>query len=224
MHMPKFRLGAYKLPPGEVVLIRTLMRIFSQDHAFGWVFADVGPFDAIVMDSVLFKTHETDCPAKVVLRLTSGNDAPSQHTLQRPIKAEKLQEWLKIATLALPPQNAAAPQDSLLALQQARFKLRRWPPQTLLQNNASLIRMSTLLSRRSLRLSELAELSQQSLDSCMAFIEKLLSMQLITCESMAPSASSPSFATLQPRTPAPEPVPMPLYHGLISGIRRRFRI
>jgi hypothetical protein len=220
--MPKFRLGAYKLPPGEVVLIRTLMRIFSQNPAFGWVFADGGPYDAIVIDSALLKPSETACPARFVLRLTSGNDAPSQHTLQRPIKAEKLQEWLKIAALELTPPNASAnaPPHSLLAMPQARFKLRRWPPQALLQNNASLIRMSTLLSRRSLRLSELAELSQQSLDSCRLFIEKLLSMQLIACESMAPSAGSP-FATLQPCPPAPAHM---LYHGLLGGIRRRLGI
>lgn len=229
--MSKLRLGTYLLPPAEVVLIRTIMRLFAQNRDFGWVFADEGPYDALIMDGALAKDNDKEVAhlARVVLKLTSGRSLPSRHTLQRPIKAEKLQEWLETAALDLPRQGHASPQGpvSVLAMKEARFKLLRWPPNTVLQNDASRIRMATLLSRRALQLAELAELSQQSLDACIAFIERLMPMQLIACESMAPlAAGAPAANAQQPLMPAPVTTPTaaqaPLQRGLIGAIRRRF--
>ncbi|MDQ3060272.1 MAG: hypothetical protein M3R45_12270 [Pseudomonadota bacterium] len=226
--MSKFRLGTYRLPPGEMVLIRTLVRLFSQDAAFGWVLTDEGPYDALIVNDTLPSAHEAQTApvASIVLKLTAGNSAPSPHTLQRPIKAEKLQGWLKTAALELSARRAAAPPASLAAIPQARFKLLRWPPNAVLQNDAKLIRMSTLLSRRALQLSELAELSHQSAEACLMFIEKLMPMQLIACEALATPTAGASFAVLQPGgAPAPKPAsasaPMPFHRGLISGIRKR---
>jgi hypothetical protein len=232
--MPKLTLGTHMLPPGEVVLIRTIMRIFSHDHAFGWKFCDHGPYDALIMDSATTAAQGPETAAGAVLRLTPGHAAPSGDTLQRPIKAEKLQGWLKNLALELLGRHAAAPAPGtgahLLAMKQARFKLLRWPSSALLQNDASLIRMSSLLSRRALQLSELAELSHQSIECCFAFIEKLLPMKMVTCEFMAPLASAPASCALMPPTPArrpaaaPAPARIPFHQSLISKIRQHLGI
>ena len=224
--MLKLKLGTYLLPPGEVVLIRTLVRLFSQDNAFHWTFSSMGPYDALIVDSDPPAANgvEPVPSTRAVLKLTSANTEPSAHTLQRPVKAEKLQEWLKIIAEALrcpnesPATASTVTAPHLLAMKQARFKLLRWPPAALLQNDPNLIRMSSLLSRRALQLPELAELSHQSVDACMLFIEQLLPMKLIACESME-SLRGTSFAVLQPSIPTPAKIPF--HRSLISGIRKR---
>lgn len=228
--MPKLRLGTYLLPPGEVVLIRTLVRLFSQDNEFGWVFANEGPYDALIMDHSLFTANEPGSGqrARAVLKLTPGNEAPSAHTLQRPIKAEKLQAWLKNTASELScgdlvadvPSNTAPQQLLAIKHKQTRFKLLRWPPTALLQNDARLIRMSSLLSRRALHLSELAELSHQSVDSCFLFIEQLFPMKLIVCEAVAVPMGAAPRTVLQPSAPAR----LPFHRGLINSIRKRLGI
>lgn len=212
------------LPPKDVILIRTLVHIFSQSNTFTWVFANEGPYDALIIDSASSMANGSDAApqAKAILKLISRDTEPSQHTLQRPIRAEKLQEWLKTAWTD-PPTNqmtAVAQPPGLLAMPETRFKLLRWPPTALLQNDVNLIRMSSLLSRRALQLSELAELSHQSVDSCRIFIEKLLPMKLVSCESTTP-AVTPGYTTLQPDQPTSTPAKIPFHRGLISGIRRR---
>lgn len=190
------------------------MRLFSQSQSFGWAFSNVGPFDAIVVDDL--KTHEssTTLDTRIVLRLTPASSAPAPHTLQRPIKAEKLQEWLKSTALELAlRKTAAAPPASAPALMaHARFRLLRWPPHALLQNDAKLIRMATLLSRRALELSELTELSHLPFEVCQQFIEKLLPTQLLAFESITPLRAKPT-----PQATAPTR----FHQGLFSGIRSR---
>ncbi len=228
--MSKLRLGTYLLPSGEVVLIRTLMRLFSQDPTFSWVFAEEGPYDALIMDSTPSAAAEAgNAPAaRVVLKFASGRDDASQTTLQRPLKAEKLQEWLKATGLELlaaqasapatvsvsarapaPPPAAAPALDSRLqALKEIRFKLLSLPPKEVLQNDPALIRMSTLLTRRPMRPAELAELSHQPLDLSLLFIQKLLALKLIAPEGQAPAAAAQETAPPRPK-PAPEPKPKP---------------
>lgn len=214
--MPQFKLGTHQLPPGEVVLIQTLMRLFSRSNGFGWTFSNVGPFDAIIVDDAKTSESNTALDARVVLRLTPASSEPAPNTLQRPIKAEKLQEWLKSteAELALRKTAAMPPASAPALMAHARFRLLRWPPHALLQNDAKLIRMATLLSRRALELSELTELSHLPFEACQQFIEKLLPTQLLAFESITPLTASPATRTAMPAQ-------TPFHQGLFSGIRRR---
>ena len=47
--MPALTIGAYKLPAAEVILIKTLIRLFGHSPDFKWRFADTGPFDAVLI-------------------------------------------------------------------------------------------------------------------------------------------------------------------------------
>ena len=49
--MQALRLGAHKLPEAEVVLLRTLFRLFAYDKAFCWTLSSEAPYDALVVDA-----------------------------------------------------------------------------------------------------------------------------------------------------------------------------
>lgn len=94
--MSNLRLGAYKLPAAEVVLIQTLFRLYSHGGDFNWAFVTAPPYDALLVDGA---SSDADSPevarmARSILRLTRMNGEAGPDTLQRPIRADKLQDWL----------------------------------------------------------------------------------------------------------------------------------
>ena len=48
--MSALRLGAYKLPAAEVVLVQTLFRLYAHGDAFRWTFVTAPPYDALLAD------------------------------------------------------------------------------------------------------------------------------------------------------------------------------
>lgn len=225
MTTPDLRVGTHLLPPAEAGLIRAIVRLSSYDPFFNWIHVDTQPYDAVIVDGTAAGSHDAGGPAlaRAVLTIVRSDDDTAPDTLTRPIKAEKLQAWLKevSARLAGPQQFAGDLQNSEARLR-TRFKLRRWPPSALVRNDPGLIRMSTLLSRRSLLLTELAELSQQSLDSCHRFIQSLLPVGLLELQAATPLASlSPaSISSAVQQKPPAGTSRVSFGTGLIRGIRR----
>ena len=227
--MSTLRLGAYKLPAAEVVLVQTLFRLYSHGDTFRWTFVTAPPYDALLVDGTTDEGMNPDVErmAKAVLRLTRMNSGRAPNTLERPIRADRLQDWLKNtehdliqtrpATLldeASLPTAAEAPAAAPVQINPLRFKLRRWPPAIALRGDAARIRMATMLSRRALSVTELATLSRQSETDCRKFLTLLRSTGLV--EQRAPTpAPTPDAA-------AAAPVAQPRFgRGLIAGIRRR---
>ena len=176
-----------------------------------------------------------DAMAKAVLRLTRMNSGQAPNTLERPIRADRLQDWLKStehdllqtrpATLieeATQPDAVEAEATTPAApINPVRFKLRRWPPAALLRSDPNRIRMATLLSRRALNAAELATISQQPVQECQAFLTTLQTTGLVDVEKAPvapPAGSAPAQAAAAPKPAAPAPA---FARGLISGIRRR---
>ncbi|MDO5623249.1 MAG: hypothetical protein Q4G71_00995 [Pseudomonadota bacterium] len=226
--MSTLRLGAYKLPAAEVVLVQTLFRLYAHGNDFRWTFVTAPPYDALLVDGTTDGAQDPaiNDMAKAVLRLTRMTATPEPNTLQRPIRADRLQDWLKAtehdlletrpATLLMEePADAPAPAAATTAISPLRFKLRRWPPATLLRGDPNRIRMATLLSRRALNAAELASISQQPAHECQAFLQTLQTTGLVEVQQEAP-ASAPVQAA--PVTVAAKPT---FGRGLISGIRRR---
>ncbi|QTD46482.1 hypothetical protein [Ottowia testudinis] len=234
--MSTLRLGAYKLPAAEVVLVQTLFRLYSHGDAFRWTFVTAPPYDALLVDGTTDEGMRPDIDrmAKAVLRLTRMNSGQAPNTLERPIRADRLQEWLKTteheliqtrpATQLHPGSTsmapAAAPVTEPETLSPLRFKLRRWPPAALLRSDPNRIRMATLLSRRALNAAELATISQQPVHECQAFLTTLQTTGLVDVHKQ-PSAPPPG-APAPAAAPKPAAAPPPAFaRGLISGIRRR---
>jgi len=95
--MSTLRLGAYKLPAAEVVLVQTLFRLYAHGDAFRWTFVTAPPYDALLADGTTDEgmSPAVDAMAKAVLRLTRMNSGQAPNTLERPIRADRLQDWLK---------------------------------------------------------------------------------------------------------------------------------
>ena len=235
--MSTLRLGAYKLPAAEVVLVQTLFRLYSHGDAFRWTFVTAPPYDALLVDGTTEDgmRPEVDQMAKAVLRLTRMNSGQVPNTLERPIRADRLQDWLKSTEHDLlqtrpatligetdEPAAAAPPAAAPTQINPVRFKLRRWPPAALLRSDPNRIRMATLLSRRALNASELATISQQPAQECQAFLTTLQTAGLVDVQKEAPAtpAGGATAATAAP-TAAPKPAGPTFARGLISGIRRR---
>ena len=136
--MSTLRLGAYNLPAAEVVLVQTLFRLFAHGDAFRWTFVTAPPYDALLVDGTRPEgmKAEVDRMARAVLRLVRLNGGDAQNTLERPIRADRLQEWLKqIEHDLLTTLQAASGQDDHpeppVASSPVRFKPRRWCVATL---------------------------------------------------------------------------------------------
>ena len=73
--MSTLRLGAYKLPAAEVVLVQTLFRLYAHGDAFRWTFVTAPPYDALLADGTTDEgmSPAVDAMAKAVLRLTRMN-------------------------------------------------------------------------------------------------------------------------------------------------------
>ena len=158
--MSTLRLGAYKLPAAEVVLVQTLFRLYSHGDTFRWTFVTAPPYDALLVDGTTDEgmNPDVDRMAKAVLRLTRMNSGRAPNTLERPIRADRLQDWLKStehdllqtrpATLieeATQPDAVEAEATTPAApINPVRFKLRRWPPAVLLRSDPNRIRMAMI--------------------------------------------------------------------------------
>ena len=225
MSRSDFTIGTHQLCSIEVLLIRTFVRLYDHDEFYNWVFQTSGPCDAVIVNgtSPSSMPPNIDGHSPAILSIVSGEHSTASNTLARPIRADKLQDWLRTTANQLRASSDAAglaltlPVQSAAIALQTRFKLRRWPPSALVRNDPVVIRMSTLLSRRSLLLTELAELSQQSLDVCTQFIQSLQPIGLLDIEQVSAMAYSPPVQPSDAGTVSK----MHFGKGFISGIRRR---
>lgn len=233
--MQAFTLGVHNLPAAETALIKTLMRLYALNTSFRWRFAEVGPFDVVLVDATCVAGHPPASLARTVLKITRADAVKDADSLARPIRAEQLQAWLArqephvqgLKALQQPAAlPASEPKRTKVNTGGLRFKLQRWPSAALLKNDPQRIRLATLLSRRALGTSELSHISRLPPEQCLAFVDHLRQAGLIEVQTMAPPPRpTMPITTATPiatRRAAPAPAPaVSLAHGLISGIRRR---
>ena len=209
---PVLRLGTYKLPAAETALIQTLLRLYAQNTASHWIYASAPPYDALLADG---STAEGQSPtldrlAPIVLRLARRSENTTHDLLERPIRPDRFQQWLQTIEQKLLAQAARAKREN-----PTRYRLLRWPPASVLRDDADRIRMATLLSRRFLSVQELVSISRQSENICMDFIHMLQEASLL--QTQAEAASNPSDS------PSDLPAPRKRFFNLkmIQTIRER---
>lgn len=185
---PFLRFGLVGLPPSEVGLVRTLFKLYAFGAGdFRWEVADAAPFDAVMVDSTAPPLGGALLPritnAVIVLGRAAGEDGAAAHTsLQRPLRSEKLEAWLLETARRQVVPASATNAATLVDLGSSQFKLLRWPPAGLLRNDAQLIRLATLLSRRFVTLLDLASMSNQPLEKCRNFMEQLHASSLLSVQ------------------------------------------
>jgi hypothetical protein len=98
-----------------------------------------------------------------------------------------------------------------------RLKLRRWPPHQLLRNDKIRVKLATMLSKRFFAVSELSELSLESIGCCQRFISVLKSFDLLTVQwvdghGLPNKISAAVNANKERRS------------GLVSSLRKKFNL
>ncbi len=194
--------------------------------------ADAPPYDAMLVDfnapsAGTGPGHET---VKAILTLGHASPGSLPNTLARPLRSEMLEAWLLQAQRQFFPevgsavpvskaQNSAISASSPGSCQETgSYKLLRWPPAAMLRNDARLIRMATVLSRRPVTASELARVSQQPLDSACAFLATLRTAALLDNSGQAQAQLRPGPENTSLRTAAS---PQKFERSLMSRIRLR---
>ena len=222
-----YRLGAYQLPAAEVILLRTLLRLFAHDRSFRWQFVDEVPYDALVADGTVsdLAAKQASQQARAVLSLIRTTDPAGPNRLPRPLRADRLQQWLQqvqddllesrtMTQIGDDKPVAATPQSE----NETAFKLRRWPPVSLLHRDPVRIRMATLMSRRFLKISELASITGLSTQEVHPFVHNLQLVGLVELKrEQAPNAP----AALVAKPPPPDQSKGFFGKSLIGSIRKR---
>lgn len=219
----KLRLGAELLPSAEVGLVRALVQLAAATGNAGlhWEFADAPPYDALITDSGVDPSI-VQGRASAILMVGGPDQVPGRDRLQRPITSEQLERWLlalqanRLTTLAasdpitaqsnsteptwLDDSGSARPTAEPDAGDRTAYRLVRWPPNVMLQNDRGRVRMATLMSRRPMRLSELAHTTGQPVDHCLKFVQSLRSLGLLEVTEVShPSASAVAEAPIDPQ-------------------------
>lgn len=244
--MSTFNLGACNLPETEIILLKTLLRLFPHDQPFQWQYVNKPPYDAVLLDASTDPDSLDQLTSKpsAILRLVGFHASDGPDVLQRPIRADRLKRWLdqvgrSITAQTRPEpdlsQNLAAPawqaqaknKPSLSPAQTLDpadpspcFKLRRWPPATLLRRDPGRIRMASLLSRRALSAKELTDLSGQPRQECELFLSLITQVGLVDIQQPQVSAE-PTTSTAQFQAATKRPT---FARHLIVGIRKRLGI
>lgn len=171
-------------------------------------------------------THETTratwgAHAAAVLHITRIGEASKPDTIERPIRPDRLLRWLDAhRPAAKAADSAPVEEDTSTAdtFANVRYRLKRWPPSSVLRNDARRVRMATLLSKRAFSATELAVVSQQPLAQCHALLRLLRGTGLVKEEFIVPP-SQPAFLSAD-AVPARKPAQR-FARGLIGGLRRR---
>lgn len=222
------RLGVYGLPAPEAAVIRTIVRLYANDVAFPWMPVDVPPYDAMLVDESATANERAEFArmAGAVLTLTRRNSGNVPDTLERPIRADKLQQWLNStehALLAARSARSGVQENAALEIEVSnavRFTLRRWPPALLLSNDPDKVRVASLLVRRALSAIELAELGQLSLCRCVTFLQTLSSAGILELH-VTPPVARAAHAQLPRALENFTPPRSEFTRSLINGVRRR---
>jgi hypothetical protein len=227
--MSVHRLGAHQLPAAEVILVRTLLRLFAHDQGFRWRFVDEPPYDALIVDGngSTQPDQAASRQARAVLTLTRSRETNERDCLTRPLRAERLKQWLEGVQVTLLETRAAplpeAARETGQAEPEIAFKLRRWPPVSLLRRDPARIRMATLMSRRHMKVSELASVTGLSPEDIQPFVHNLKLVGLVDMRrsrEAAPPPPSSTHPSAKPEVPA-APTKGFFGKGLIGGIRKR---
>jgi hypothetical protein len=227
--MPRLRLGLFRLPAVEIVVVQTIVRLSAQNVSFPWKLVDVPPFDALLVDGTLIEDHlaEVEQMASAVLTVTRMHSEGMANTLERPIRAEKLQQWLlntgRELIQARRWAGTGGPEAPLSQelIDSARFMLRHWPPVALMGRNEDNYRMANLLLQRQLSMNELADRCGQSMSRCMGFLQALRNAGVLDVHvgKSLPVEAHPPATRQQGRGESWGPA-----RGLIGGLFRRLGI
>jgi hypothetical protein len=189
------QLGVYQLPKAEAGLVRALVVLLAQDESgFRWAFSTAGPHDALIADAAC---DAALCPARAGCVALLGSGAPvadGVETLKRPLDKGELRAWLRrveerLSAQAQAPATVVPPQPPSPV-----YKLKRWPPQSLLRSDPRHLRIAAVLARGGVNAQQLAAHCDDAAGTSLAFLQELGSHGLL-------EAGSSTFTRPRPWLP-----------------------
>lgn len=205
--MKILRLGMHGLRLDEEHLICNLMRMFAHNPSFRWRVSEGDEFEVLVVDAKQIQNTKIKRCARTVLRLSDEKMLDDPHVLKRPIQAGEFRDWLSKVEDALQFADSTQMQDTwngesfnvLTNPRVLKFKLRRWPPTIMMQNDPVREHMAKLMSVDAFEVVELAQITGASLAECQAFVQKLQMVGLLDLVSKQNKSNVPQIADSSPR-------------------------
>jgi hypothetical protein len=241
----KRRLGlqAQRLTPSDVARMTTFLRVGSDRLQCAWEVVSGGEVHVLVWsgnepDTVV---GALDGPLASLQLVDPGTgSADSAGVLLRPLQYEAFIDALVALERGYsgpkPPVAKAGPQTALAPAAQggvaepaasiavpkdAHFRLRRWPPAAVLQQDRYHLRLASCMSARHLGIDELVRLSNVGRPQCEAFLATLIANELLDVRLSATTPARPAkLVAVAPRASTPDTSPPP-DTSLFSKIRRR---
>jgi hypothetical protein len=237
--------GVLGLSSAEVQLLRTILRLSNQINTH-WQLVDPpqGALDLQLVSVEYAELHPLQIPKNGACLclpvLARGVPAKGALELERPLKAEAfilclstakrliIAGWevnAKINTKKSVPSNksvSAAPIAAPIAalpLRDGKFKLTRWPPQSLLLQQPHWTRMAIFLLHQPLGAADLSRLSRRPEAACMDLLQVLDAQGLLVH-----SVAQPLPLQKEGRVAKPKPRYPSVKQGLLQTIRRSLKL
>lgn len=185
----KYYFGSPCLSVPETKLIETIFRTSSKLGG-RWAVAKSGECDVIAVkaddnDPFTFRLKPDGVLFPIYRRGAKVNDGQAIYT---PIKADDIVELMLGFEHGRSTKSEKASVGS--GKSKSLYRLRRWPPQSLLTKNSSYSRLAAYLARKSLSLEELKALAGEKESLCWGFLIKLESIGLLEVEAAAPEKTT----------------------------------
>ncbi|WP_432719269.1 hypothetical protein R0381_000587 [Jeongeupia wiesaeckerbachi] len=160
----QFSYGFSRMPVRDQMVFKSIVRLLDGKTQAAWHFAEASQLDLLVQGNE--PGGESAHSARIILQVgaTSAESGPGKLWLHWPLRANEVFERLDQATrsLALPEATSG---DELV-------RLKVWPPQKLLQQDARYIKLATLLLSRAMSAAELSERSGIEQVACAGFVQQ----------------------------------------------------
>ena len=185
------------LTHAEATLIQTILKLSSNPYVRQWRWVnsvDEAPLAAVLLgehvEATTLSMEEMNAITQASARLCIGQPhSPldmAHDIMPRPIRAECLLDWLARKTPGYvekpsagngePPQRSA---PIVAGLGHSDIRLTRWPSTVFLRGDATRIRLSALLSKRSMSIAKLSVVSGESMKTCDDFAHELQTANLL---------------------------------------------
>jgi uncharacterized protein len=191
-----YRLGCIGLIGPEVELIRTILRTSSTLRG-SWKVVESGPIDILLTYNANrdFDAYEVNSSTRIIEILRRGENADNA-LLYKPFRADELINVLNSLGSRPTPKarhEAKAKQPAPKVDQtELSYKLKQWPPPSLLSNNKSFKLLSVYLSRHAISVKDLVKVSGFNHDTCLQFLNILESNRLLLRSNTQPAVAVPS--------------------------------
>lgn len=235
----RFTLGLRGFDASETARVHSLLTFARSHMRADWSIASACGADVLLIDHAAPPPARDDrqAPRITVYLAEPGEPLPPGEALHKPLQYDSFSkllahlEWTLIGLASLPdgaapapaaavrPPAARPPREAPAAPDTKAYRLRRWPPGSVLAADRYHPRLASFLSTRAMSLEELGRLSGASPEHCRTFLALVQPLGIVeTIERSAAPKRTAASATPAKKAEAHG------HHGFIALIRQHLGI